>query len=155
GVDSSDSLLAQARALVADDRFQPVTADVSQLGPWLDGADVVIGRAMLHHVPMAEFLLGRLRTRLRPGTRVGLLEPDFRAPLGRPAYLEAPGPPDLEPLRVWAFAINQLYLANRLSPDVGASLARTMQLAGYQQVRGDWFPCRSDSLMIENMLMFY
>src|SRR5215475_2867792 len=50
GDDSSDSLLAQARALVADDRFQPVTADVSQLGPWLDGADVVIGRAMLHHV---------------------------------------------------------------------------------------------------------
>src|SRR5205814_8660556 len=50
---------------------------------WLDGADVVVGRAVLHHVPMAEFLLGRLRAALRPGTRVGFIEPDFRTPLAR------------------------------------------------------------------------
>jgi hypothetical protein len=104
---------------------------------------------------MAEAFLGRLRARLRPGTRVGFIEPDFRAPLGRLAYLEATGRPELAPLRIWAFAINQLYLANRISPDVGASLARTLESAGYKNVRADWSACRSDAMMVENMLMFY
>jgi SAM-dependent methyltransferase len=158
GVDASESLLAQARELLAGPaagRFEPVLADIDKLGPWLDGADVVVGRAVLHHVPMVEFMLGRLRARLRPGTRVGFIEPDFRAPLARLAYLEATGRPELAPLGVWAVAINNLYLANRLSPDVGASLARTLETAGYRQVRAAWAECRSDAMMVENMLMFY
>jgi ubiquinone/menaquinone biosynthesis C-methylase UbiE len=158
GVDASDGLLAQAREKLAGAgpaRFEPVLADIAQLGPWLDGADVVVGRAVIHHVPMAEVLLGRLRTRVRPGTRVGFLEPDFRAPLARLAYLEATGRPELAVLRVWVFAINQLYLASRLSPDVGASLARTLEMAGYRGVRASWSDCPSDETTTENMLMFY
>jgi ubiquinone/menaquinone biosynthesis C-methylase UbiE len=158
GVDSSEGLLSQARAALADGgpaRFEPVLADVAQLGAWLDGADVVVGRAVLHHIPMAEFVLGRLRAAVQPGTRIGFIEPDFRSPLGRLAYLEATGRPELAPLRVWATAINQLYQANRLSPDVGASLARTLEKAGYHNVRTEWSECRSDALMVENMLMFY
>jgi ubiquinone/menaquinone biosynthesis C-methylase UbiE len=158
GVDSSEGLLTQARSLLAGAgaaRFESVLADIAQLGPWLDGADVVCARTMLHHVPMVEFVLGRLRATLRPGTRIGFLEPDFRSPLARLGYLEAQGRTELAPLRVWATAINQLYQANRLSPDVGASLARTLEIAGYGQVRAHWTECRSDETTIENMLMFY
>ena len=158
GVDSSEGLLARAHAALAGKgpaRFEPVTGDVAGLGAWLEGADVVVGRTMLHHIPMVEFVLGRLRAALRPGTRVGFLEPDFRTPLARLAYLEATGRPELAPLRVWAVAINNLYLANRISPAVGATLARTLELAGYRNVRAAWSECRSDGLMVENMLMFY
>lgn len=116
---------------------------------------MVVGRAVLHHVPMAEFLLGRLRAAVPPGTRVGFIEPDFRSPLGRLAYLEATGRTELAPLRYWAIAINQLYNANRVSPDVGATLARTLESAGYSRVRSEWSECRSDALMIENMLMIF
>ena len=158
GVDTSEGLLAEARAALAGAgpaRFETVLADVAGLGPWLDGADVVVGRTMLHHIPMVELVLGRLRAAVRPGTRVGFIEPDFRTPLGRLAYLEATGRPEVAPLRVWALAINQLYLANRLSPDVGATLARTLESAGYRKVRAHWWECPSDGLVIENMLMFY
>jgi ubiquinone/menaquinone biosynthesis C-methylase UbiE len=158
GVDSSESLHAEARRVLAGSgpaRFEPVLADASRLGGWLDGADVVVGRAVLHHIPMVEFVLGRLRAAVRPGTRIGFLEPDFRTSLARLAYLEATGRPELSPLRVWAVAINHLYLANRLSPDVGASLSTTLAAAGYQRVRSAWWECRSEALMIENMLMFY
>ena len=154
GVDASESLLAQAGATLNSPTFQPVLADISALGPWLDGADIVAGRAVLHHVPMAELTLGRLLAALEPGVRVGFIEPDFRSPLARLARLEA-GRPELAPLRTWAFAINHLYLANRISPAVGASLVRTLETAGFREVRGDWFPCRTDAMMIENMLMFY
>ncbi len=65
------------------------------------------------------------------------------------------GRPELAPLRVWASAINNLYLANRLSPDVGATLAQALETAGYKRVRAGWSECRSDELMIENMIMFY
>ena len=158
GVDCTQGLLDQARNHPANSgpaRFEAVLADIAQLGSWLNGADVVVGRAVLHHVPVAEVMLGRLRTKLRPGTRVGFIEPDFRTPLARLAYLETTGRPELAPLRVWANAINTLYLANRLSPDVGATLARTLELAGYQDVKAGWSECRSDQLMIENILMFY
>jgi ubiquinone/menaquinone biosynthesis C-methylase UbiE len=158
GVDASNGLLTQASKVLANvsqARFEPVLANVAELGPWLKDADVVLGRAVLHHIPMVEFLLGRLRTAVRPGTRIGFIEPDFRTPLGRLAYLEATGRSELPPLGVWARAINELYLANRLSPDVGANLARTLRTAGYQKVRTDWTECRSDALMVENMLMFY
>jgi ubiquinone/menaquinone biosynthesis C-methylase UbiE len=157
GVDASAGLLDQARTALAGAGapFEPVFADAAQLGPWLEGADVVVGRTVLHHIPMVEVMLGRLRAVLRPGTRVGFLEPDFRIPLGRLAYLEVTGRPELAPLRVWAIAINQLYLANRISPDVGGTLARTLETAGYRRVRSAWMDCRSDDTMVENMLMFY
>lgn len=157
-VDSSAGLLAQARERLSDcgpARFEPILADIAELGPWLDGADVVVGRAVLHHIPMAELLLGRLHAALRSGTRVGFLEPDFRAPLARLAYLEVTGRPDLMPLRRWAVAINQLYQASRLSPAVGATLAAALESTGYRQVQATWFECRSDSLMLENMWMLY
>ncbi len=158
GVDSSEALLDQAPAALAGAgpaRFEPVQADIAGLGAWLDGADVVVGRTVLHHIPMVEFVLGRLRAAVRPGTRVGFIEPDFRTPLARLAYLEATGRAELEPLRVWAVAINQLYQASRLSPDVGATLARALEAAGYRRVRAGWSECRSDPLAVENMLMFY
>ncbi|MBI3410865.1 MAG: methyltransferase domain-containing protein [Planctomycetes bacterium] len=158
GVDASECLLAQARnslGKLGPARFETVASDISMLGEWLDGADVVVGRAVLHHVPMVEIMIGRLRTRLRPGTRVGFIEPDFRAPLARLAFLEASGRTELAPLRVWGEVINQLYLVKRLSPDVGASLARSLEAAGYSCVRAGWSECRSNELMIENMLMFY
>jgi ubiquinone/menaquinone biosynthesis C-methylase UbiE len=162
GVDTTEGLLSQARIALANlgpARFEPVLADVAELGDWLrpEGkpADVVVGRTMLHHLPMVEFVLGRLRTALQPGTRVGFLEPDFRTLLGRLAYLEATGRPELVALRGWARAINELYLASRLSPDVGATLAATLEAAGYRRVRTHWMEARSDSLAIENMLMFY
>jgi len=155
GVDYTNGLLTQAAAGLADNRFQPVLADVAKLGPWLNGADVVVGRAMLHHIPMVELMLGRLRAALPKGVRVGFIEPDFRSPLARLAYQETARPELLAPLRFWAIAINNLYLANRLSPDVGASLARTLETAGFQRVRAGWSECRSDNLMIENRIMFY
>jgi ubiquinone/menaquinone biosynthesis C-methylase UbiE len=158
GVDSSEGLLREASAALAGAgpaRFEPVLADVAGLGPWLDGADVVVARTMLHHIPMVEFVLGRLRAAVRPGTRVGFIEPDFRSPLARLAHLEAAGRAELEPLRVWAVAINQLYHASRLSPAVGATLARALELAGYRRVRGEWVEGCSDAMMTENMLMFY
>src|SRR4051794_37104983 len=63
GVDATPGLLTQATALLADcgpARFEPVAADLAQLGSWLNGADAVVGRAVLHHVPMVELVLGRL-----------------------------------------------------------------------------------------------
>ncbi len=158
GVDSSEGLLTQATAALKGEgkgRFEPVLADIAGLGSWLDGADVVVGRTVLHHVPMVEFVLGRLRALVRPGTRIGFLEPDFRTPLARLAYLEATTRPELAPLHVWAIAINHLYLARRISPAVGASLARTLEVAGYQRVRSEWAECPTDEQTIENMLMFY
>lgn len=158
GVDSSAGLLAQARGRLAGTgpaRFETVVADIAPLGQWLKEADVVVGRAVLHHVPMAEFLLGRLRTAVRPGTRIGFLEPDFRTLLARLANFEATGRPELAPLHVWAVAINELYLASRLSPAMGATMAHALEFAGYRQVRTEWAECRADELMIENMMMFY
>jgi ubiquinone/menaquinone biosynthesis C-methylase UbiE len=158
GVDYTEGLLAQARQALASmgpARFEPVLANIAELGPWLNGASVVVGRTVLHHLPMVEFVLGRLRAAVPPGTRVGFLEPDFRSPLARLAYLEAGGRGELAPLRAWAGAINRLYQANQLSPDVGASLARTLTTAGYQRVRAEWAEGRSDGSSLENMVMFY
>jgi SAM-dependent methyltransferase len=158
GVDASAGLLAEAAAALAGTgraRFEPVLADIGGLGPWLEGADVVVGRTVLHHIPMVEAMLGRLRAALRPGTRVGFIEPDFRSPLGRLGYLEATGRPELAPLRVWTTALNQLYQASRLSPDIGATLARALETAGYRRVRASWLECRLDTPMLENMLMVY
>ncbi|HEV3142940.1 MAG TPA: methyltransferase domain-containing protein [Gemmataceae bacterium] len=158
GVDSSEGLLSQAQTKLSQSgpaRFEPTLADIAELGPWLNGANVVVGRAVLHHVPMAELVLGRLRTLLKSGTRLGFIEPDFRSPLGRLADLEATGRPELAPLRIWAMAINNLYLANRLSPAVGATLAATLHTTGFRDVRATWKECPSDAMTVENMRMFY
>jgi ubiquinone/menaquinone biosynthesis C-methylase UbiE len=158
GVDSSPGLLEQARNFLANvgtAEFEPVAADVASLGPWLDGADVVVGRAVLHHVPMAEYVVGRLRTVLKPGTRVGFIEPDFRTPLARIAYLEATGHPEVILLRVFATAINQLYQARRISPAVGATLGAAMAAAGFGRVRAEFSELPSDVSVIENITMFY
>jgi len=157
-VDASAGLLEQAKKTLAGagpGRYEFVQADVSKPGAWLDGATVVTGRAVLHHVPMAEYLLGRLRATLRPGTRIGFLEPDFRRPLTRLAYEEATGRPELTPLLVFSKAINDLYAAWRISPAVGASLAPTLEEAGYSHVRHTWHPFASDESVIENMGMIY
>jgi SAM-dependent methyltransferase len=152
-VDSTPGLLDQAKAALP--QLHTVLADVSELGPWLDGADVVCGRAVLHHIPMAEIVVGRLRARLKPGTRVGFMEPDFRAPLAKVGYLEATGRSELAPLREWARVINELYLIRKISPCVGATLAATFTAAGYSNVESAFseFPC--DELVIENMILFY
>jgi ubiquinone/menaquinone biosynthesis C-methylase UbiE len=158
GVDASPGLLDQSRATLSGagpGRFEPVAADITSLGMWLDGADVVVARNVLHHVPMAEVLVGQLRARLRRGTRIGLIEPDFRTPLARLAYLEATGRPELAPLRIWATAINQLYLARRISPDVGATLGPAMEAAGYRRVKSEWFEHPTDTSVVENIVMFY
>lgn len=158
GVDSSASFLEHAKDSLGQHggtRFKPTLADVAKPGAWLDGADVVTGRAVLHHVPMAEFLLGKLRAILRPGTRIGFLEPDFRSPLAKIAHLEATGRPELAPLLVWAKAINDLYAAWRISPSVGATLAQTLETAGYQNVRHVWHEFPTDATVIENILMIY
>ena len=158
GIDCTTGLLEQAHASltgVGAARFEPVLADIAELGSWLDGADAIVARTMLHHVPMVEFTLGRLRARLKPGTRLGLLEPDFRIPLTRIAYLEAGGRTELAPLRMWAVAINQLYQLIRVSPDIGGTLARTLEYGGYRDVHAAWSECPSNALTLENMLMFY
>ena len=156
-VDASAGLLEQARATLAGagpGRFELLQADVSKPGAWLAGADVVIGRAVLHHVPMAEFLLGRLKAVLKPGTRIGFLEPDFRRPLAKLALAEVTRP-ELAPLLMFAKAINDLYAAWRISPAVGASLAPTLEDAGFADVRHAWHPFASDESVIENMGMIY
>ncbi|HEX3149012.1 MAG TPA: methyltransferase domain-containing protein [Gemmataceae bacterium] len=156
GVDGSQGLLDQARAALAGlGRFETVVANVSELGSWLDGADVVIGRNILHHVPMAELLVGRLRTAIKPGTRVGFIEPDFRIPVARLGYLEATGRSELAPLRVWATVINQLYQARDISPAVGATLGPAMEAAGYRNVRTFWSEYPTDAAVVENLVMFY
>lgn len=156
-VDASAELLEQAKAAVAgvgEAKVEFVRADVSQPGAWLDGADVVLGRAVLHHVPMAEFLLGRLKATLRSGTRIGFLEPDFRRPLTRLA-LEAVVRPELAPLLTFAKMINDLYSAWRISYCVGASLAPALTDAGYANVQHQWHPFASDESVLANMGMIY
>lgn len=68
GVDYTQSLLDQARQNLTGTsqvQFEPVLADIRQLGPWLEGADVVAGRSILHHIPLVETFLGPLRSIVR------------------------------------------------------------------------------------------
>jgi len=158
GVDYSPGLLEQARRNLVgtgEARFEPFSGDVTQPGPWLEGADVVLGRTVVHHIPMAESWLGRLRTALRPGTRVGFVEPEFRALLGRFSVLEAAGRHELAVLRVWAEGISRFYQASGLSPCVGATLAWALQAAGYTNVRGHSCEHPTDQTVIENLLLYY
>ncbi|MBM3979245.1 MAG: methyltransferase domain-containing protein [Planctomycetes bacterium] len=154
-VDASDGLLNEARKVLAGaGNVSFVRADVAQPGAWIDGATVVLGRAILHHVPMAEFLLGRLKATLAPGTRIGFLEPDFRRPLIELSRAHAKRP-ELTPLLTFAKAINDLYSAWRISGAVGASLTPAMQDAGFADVRHQWHPFATDADVLENMGLIY
>lgn len=158
GVDCTRDLLEQARRNVegcSAARFEPVLADASQPGPWLEGADVVVGRAVLHHFPWAEGFLGRLRSALRPGTRVGFIEPEFRALLGRIAVLEASGRSELAVFRMWAEGISRFYEVSRVSPNIGATMAWALEAAGYLDVQWRKAECSTDQTVIENLLLYY
>lgn len=158
GVDFSAGLLDQARVNLAGSsgaRFEPLATDVSQPGSWLEGADVVLGRTVVHHIPMAEAWLGRLRKSLRPGTRVGFIEPEFRALLGRLAVLEAEGRPELAVLRRWAEGISRFYQVCGLSPAIGASLKWALEAAGYRDVDVQATECPTDDTVIENLVFYY
>lgn len=158
GVDFSSGLLEQARQSLAGTsaaRFEPILADVSQPGAWLDGADVVVARTVLHHLPMGEAFLGRLYKRLRPGTRVGFIEPEFRALLGRFAAFEQSGRPELAVLRLWAEGISRFYQASGLSPAIGATMAWALEAAGYRNVRSTMIESPTDATLVENLLLYY
>lgn len=157
-VDFSAGLLEQAErslAGVSPARTQFVLGDIRETGRWLDGADVVVGRTVLHHLTLPEVLLGELCLALRPGTRVGFLEPEFRVLLGRLAALERRGRSELAPLRRWVAGICAYYQARQLTPGIGASLARTLEAAGYCDVRTTWFECPMDALALENLGLYY
>lgn len=158
GVDYTPGLLEQARhnlAGVSAARFEPIVADVSLPGAWLEGADVVLGRTVVHHVPLAESWLGRLKTALRPGTRVGFVEPEFRALLGRFTVLEAGGRTEMAVLRQWAEGISRFYQASGLSPQVGATLGWALEAAGFRNVVLHSGECPTDETVIENLLLYY
>lgn len=157
GVDYTQGLLrlAQQRlAGIAARRFQPVLADVQELGSWIDGADVVVGRTVLHHLPMAEAWLGRLLAKLKPGTRIGFVEPEFRILLTRITRNETRRSADFETLRLWAEAIVRYYTMSKLSPGVGATMALALESAGCQRVESWWREMPIDQTLIENMLLF-
>lgn len=158
GLDKTQALLDQASrqiAAVSEAQVELVLADICDADVWLARADVVVGRTVLHHLPLPEVFLGRLRGVLRPGTRLGFIEPEFRALVGRLAALEHEGRTELTPLRRWAEGISRYYQGRGLSPTIGATLARTLEAAGYQNVVGEWFECPMDSNGIENMLLYY
>ena len=156
GVDYTRSLLDQAERNLARKgvgRFEPVLADIQQLGPWIHDADVVVGRTVLHHLPLAEVWLGRLLGAVRSGTRVGFIEPEFRVLLARIAAAQARD--ELETLRIWAEGIVRYYTLSDLSPGIGATMALALQSAGCRDVKYWWRETPTDQTVIENMLLFY
>ncbi len=157
GVDYTRNLLDQAERNLAENggRFQPVLADIQQLGPWIHDANVVVGRTVLHHLPIAEVWLGRLLGAVRPDTRVGFIEPEFRVLLARIAAREARRRDELETLRIWAEGIVRYYNLSDLSPSIGATMALALQTAGCRDVKYWWRETPMDQTVIENMLLFY
>jgi SAM-dependent methyltransferase len=157
-VDFTPALLEQAKEYVAgvsEAEFVPVVADISKLGDWLFGANVVVGRTVVHHLPLAESWLGRLRAKLQPKTRIGFVEPEFRALLGRFSALEAEGQTNLAVLRRWAEGIVRFYQGCGLSPEVGASLCWSLSAAGFQDVIVNSSECLTDATVVENLLLYY
>lgn len=158
GLDKTQGLLDQAAAnlmRVSSAHIELQLADINEADAWLANADVVVGRTVLHHLPMPEAQLGRWRDILRPGTRLGFIEPEFRVFIGRLAALERQGRAELAPLRRWAEGISHYYQACSLSPTIGATLAPTLSAAGYHDVASEWFECPMDANGIENMLLYY
>jgi ubiquinone/menaquinone biosynthesis C-methylase UbiE len=158
GVDYSQGLLDQASrnlAAVSKAKLQFVSSDIQAVGSLAAESDVLTARTVLHHLAFPEVLLGKLRRVLRRGARLGFIEPEFRVPIARLAALEAEGRTELAPLRRWAEGISRYYQRCGLAPCIGATLARTLELAGYQQVDSEWFECPTDAAAIENMLLYY
>ncbi|HWB10967.1 MAG TPA: methyltransferase domain-containing protein [Pirellulales bacterium] len=158
GVDKTQGLLDQVAQYVqgiSDARVELMLGDISDLQAWLASADVVVGRTVLHHLAFPEVLLGKLRGGLPSGARVGFIEPEFRALLGRLARLENNGRTELAVFRRWAEGISRYYQACGLAPAIGATLERTLEEAGYEDVVGEWFECPMDAGGIENMLLYY
>lgn len=158
GLDKTQGLLNQAAERVkgiSEATIKLVLADISDVGPWLEHADVIVARTVLHHLAMPEMLLGKLRCVLRPGTRLGFIEPEFRALAGRLARLEHAGHTELGVFLRWAEGISRYYQACGLSPTIGATLARTLEVAGYENVACQWHECQMDANGIENMLLYY
>lgn len=80
GIDKTQGLLDQAAknlVAVSSARMEFQLADINDADPWLANADVLAGRTVLHHLPMPEVQLGRWRSILRPGTRLGFIEPEL------------------------------------------------------------------------------
>lgn len=157
GVDRTPDLLDFAGEHLRRDgeaTFEPVLDDATRIGPWLQRADVVLARAFLHHVPMAETFLGRLYDGLRPGTRVGFVEPEFRGQLGHLARREAERP-ELWPFRRWAEDLSRFYMANGISPCIGATLRWALEASGYQNVRERRLVTPTEATVIENFDLYY
>src|SRR5487761_76241 len=60
GVDKTQGLLDQAAnriAQISAAQVKLMLADISDAGAWLAGADVLVGRTVLHHLAMPEVLL--------------------------------------------------------------------------------------------------
>jgi len=158
GVDYSQGLLDQASknlAGVSPARLEFVLSDIRDVGALAAGADVLVGRTVLHHLAMPETLLGNLRRVLKAGARLGFIEPEFRALIARLAALEGQGRAQLAPLRRWAEGISRYYQACGLALSIGATLGRSLEVAGYRRVRSEWFECPMDATAIENMLLYY
>lgn len=158
GIDYSQGLLDQAASSLAAEskaHFQLVLSDIQHVSALAAQADVLAARTVLHHLPFPEVLLGKLRRTMRPGARLGFIEPEFRAPIARLAALEDAGRTELAPLRRWAEGISRYYQRCDLAPGIGATLGRTLELAGYRNVESEWFECPTDAAAIENMLLYY
>ena len=158
GVDFTQRMLDQARRNLdgaGGPQFELILDDIQSLGTWLDLADVVTGRTILHHIPMVETFLGKLRARVRPGTRVGFVEPEFRLPAARIALLEEQGRSELAPLRLWAEGIVRYYQASGLSPEIGATLPQTLDVAGYRDIKFGYYDFPVDHRICENALLYY
>lgn len=158
GVDYSQGLLDQASrnlAKASKVKLEFVLSDIQAATELAAESDVLTARTVLHHLAFPEVLLGKLRLVLRSGVRLGFIEPEFRVPIARLAALEAEGRTELAPLRRWAEGISRYYQRCGLAPCIGATLARTLDLAGYQQVESEWFECPTDAAAIENMLLYY
>ncbi len=158
GVDYSQGLLDQASrnlAKASNAKLEFVLSDIQAATELAAESDVLTGRTVLHHLAFPEVLLGKLRHVLRPGARLGFIEPEFRVPIARLSALEAEGRTELAPLRRWAEGISRYYQRCGLAPCIGATLARTLELAGYRQIESEWFECPTNAAAIENMLLYY
>ncbi len=158
GVDYSQGLLDQASSAlegISPARVELVLSDIRQVGDLVSDANVVVARTVLHHLAFPEVLLGGLHGSLRPGTRLGFIEPEFRVFIGRHALLERLGRAELAPIRRWAEGISRYYQACGLAPTIGATLGRTLEAAGYRAVQCEWTECPTDAGAIENMLLYY
>lgn len=158
GLDFSREMLDQAAdrlRATQGPRVDLVLADIQEAASRVETATVVVGRTVLHHLTFPEVLLGELRNAMRPATRMGFIEPDFRIALGRLVAIEQKGHAELAPLRRWVEGISRYYQARDLAPGIGATLAPTLRVAGFEAVHAEWWECPTDSVALENMRLFY